>query len=127
MTEWLLCAALLLSLIDRLSHPMLNGLPVANAPAPGKRPLSAMSPTIVFDEAGDPFMITGSPGGNSIVGYVSKTLVAVLDWGATAQQASAAIAAAITLRSNSATRSASRGAVPPSPSSQSETAASAAF
>jgi len=47
-----------------------------------------MSPTIVFDQAGDPFMITGSPGGNSIIVYVSKTLVAVLDWGATAQQAS---------------------------------------
>ena len=33
-------------------------------------------------------MVTGSPGGNSIVGYVAKTLVAVLDWGATAQEAS---------------------------------------
>jgi gamma-glutamyltranspeptidase/glutathione hydrolase len=35
-------------------------------------------------------MVTGSPGGNSIVGYVSKTLVGVLDWGMTAQEASAA-------------------------------------
>ena len=67
----------------------LNGKPVANAPGPGKRPRSSMSPTIVFDEAGDLFMVTGSPGGNSIVGYVSKTLVAVLDWGKTAQEASA--------------------------------------
>ncbi|RYG30773.1 MAG: gamma-glutamyltransferase, partial [Burkholderiales bacterium] len=57
-------------------------------PGPGKRPRSSMSPTIVFDKAGDVFMITGSPGGNSIVGYVSKTLVAVLDWGKTAQEAS---------------------------------------
>ena len=48
-----------------------------------------MSPTIVFDKTGDVFMVTGSPGGNSIVGYVSKTLAAVLDWGATAQEASA--------------------------------------
>jgi gamma-glutamyltranspeptidase/glutathione hydrolase len=48
-----------------------------------------MSPTIVFDKQGDVFMVTGSPGGNSIVGYVSKTLVAVLDWGKTAQEASA--------------------------------------
>jgi len=39
-----------------------------------------MSPTIVFDKSGDVFMVTGSPGGNSIVGYVSKTLAAVLDW-----------------------------------------------
>jgi gamma-glutamyltranspeptidase/glutathione hydrolase len=76
-------------LTDFTRPPTLGGKPVANAPGPGKRPRSSMSPTIVFDEAGDPFMITGSPGGNSIVGYVSKTLVAVLDWGATAQQASA--------------------------------------
>ena len=47
-----------------------------------------MSPTIVFDSKGDVFMVTGSPGGNSIVGYVAKSLVAVLDWGKTAQEAS---------------------------------------
>jgi len=76
-------------LTDFTRPPTLGGKPVANAPGPGKRPRSSMSPTIVFDQAGDPFMITGSPGGNSIIGYVSKTLVAVLDWGATAQQASA--------------------------------------
>lgn len=76
-------------LTDFTRPPTLGGKPVANAPGPGKRPRSSMSPTIVFDKAGEPFMITGSPGGNSIVGYVSKTLVAVLDWGATAQEASA--------------------------------------
>jgi gamma-glutamyltranspeptidase/glutathione hydrolase len=75
-------------LTDFTRPPTLGGKSVANAPGPGKRPRSSMSPTIVFDQAGDPFMITGSPGGNSIIGYVSKTLVAVLDWGATAQQAS---------------------------------------
>ena len=48
-----------------------------------------MSPTIVIDGKGDVFMVTGSPGGNSIVGYVAKTLVAVLDWGKTAQEAAA--------------------------------------
>jgi gamma-glutamyltranspeptidase/glutathione hydrolase len=77
-------------LTDFSRPPVVNGKPVANAPGPGKRPRSSMSPTIVFDKAGDPFMITGSPGGNSIVGYVSKTLVGVLDWGMTAQEASAA-------------------------------------
>jgi len=76
-------------LTDFTRPPMLNGKPIANAPGPGKRPRSSMSPTIVFDAAGDVFMVTGSPGGNSIVGYVSKTLVAVLDWGRTAQEASA--------------------------------------
>ncbi|MBI1338885.1 gamma-glutamyltransferase [bacterium] len=67
----------------------IGGKPVANAPGPGKRPRSSMSPTIVFDGAGDLFMVTGSPGGNSIVGYVSKTLVGVLDWGVSAQEAAA--------------------------------------
>ncbi len=76
-------------LTDFTRPPALGGKPVANAPGPGKRPRSSMSPTIVFDEAGDVFMVTGSPGGNSIVGYVSKTLVAVLDWGRTAQEAAA--------------------------------------
>lgn len=75
-------------LTDFTRPPTLNGKPVANAPGPGKRPRSSMSPTIVLDKAGDVFMVTGSPGGNSIVGYVSKTLVAVLDWGKTAQEAS---------------------------------------
>ncbi len=32
-------------------------------------------------------MVTGSPGGNSIVAYVSKTLVGVLEWGKSAQEA----------------------------------------
>lgn len=76
-------------LTDFTRPPTLAGKPVANAPAAGKRPRSSMSPTIVFDRNGDVFMVTGSPGGNSIIGYVAKTLVAVLDWGATAQEASA--------------------------------------
>ena len=46
-----------------------------------------MSPTIVFDPDGELFMVTGSPGGNSIVAYVAKTLVGVLEWGKTAQEA----------------------------------------
>ncbi|MEM9740671.1 MAG: gamma-glutamyltransferase family protein, partial [Pseudomonadota bacterium] len=74
-------------LTDFARVPEINGVPVANAPAGGKRPRSSMSPTIVFDEAGDVVMVTGSPGGNSIVAYVSKTLVGVLDWGLSAQDA----------------------------------------
>lgn len=74
-------------LTDFALTPEVNGKPVANAPAAGKRPRSSMSPTLVFDEAGDLFMVTGSPGGNSIVAYVAKTLVGVLEWGLSAPEA----------------------------------------
>lgn len=74
-------------LTDFSFRPVIGGKPVANAPAPGKRPRSSMSPTLVFDGAGDLFMVTGSPGGNSIVGYVSKSLIGVLDWELSAQEA----------------------------------------
>ena len=67
--------------------PTKSGLPVANAVAPGKRPRSSMSPSMVFDKNGRLFMVTGSPGGNSIIAYVAKTIVAVLDWGKSAQEA----------------------------------------
>jgi gamma-glutamyltranspeptidase/glutathione hydrolase len=75
-------------LTDFTRPPVVGGKPVANAPGPGKRPRSSMSPTIVFDRQGGVFMVTGSPGGNSIVGYVARSLAAVLDWGRTAQEAS---------------------------------------
>ncbi|KAA5802169.1 gamma-glutamyltransferase [Alkalicaulis satelles] len=58
-----------------------------NAPEAGKRPRSSMSPTIVFDKNGAFVMATGSPGGNSIIAYTAKTLVAMLDWGLSAQEA----------------------------------------
>jgi len=58
-----------------------------NAPAPGKRPRSSMSPAIVFGPDGRFVLATGSPGGNSIIAYTAKTLVAMLDWGLTAQEA----------------------------------------
>ena len=74
-------------LTDFALSPDKNGLPVANAPAGGKRPRSSMSPTLVLDGEGDLVMATGSPGGNSIIAYVSKTLVGVLDWGLDAEAA----------------------------------------
>lgn len=64
-----------------------DGNLVANAVAPGKRPRSSMSPTIVLDEAHDFYLAVGSPGGSSIIAYVAKTLVGVLDWGLTPQEA----------------------------------------
>jgi gamma-glutamyltranspeptidase/glutathione hydrolase len=56
-----------------------EGKPVANAPAAGKLPLSAMSPTIVFDKNGNFLVSVGSPGGPAIINYVSQILVGMLD------------------------------------------------
>lgn len=75
-------------LTDFSSLPIdADGVAIANAVAPGKRPRSSMSPTIVVDEQGEFVMATGSPGGGSIIAYTAKTLVGVLDWGLSAQQA----------------------------------------
>ena len=64
----------------------VDGVPVANAVAPGKRPRSSMSPTIVMKD-GRPYMALGSPGGSQIIGYVAKTLIAHIDWGFDIQRA----------------------------------------
>ena len=61
-------------------RPTKNGDPVVNRPDGGKRPRSSMSPTIVFRPDGSLRLVVGSPGGIRIIGYVAKTLVAVLDW-----------------------------------------------
>lgn len=63
------------------------GLPIANAPAPGKRPRSSMAPLIVFNPDGEFLFTTGSPGGNSIIAYTAKTVVGMIDWGLTPQEA----------------------------------------
>lgn len=61
--------------------PQENGQPVANRVEPGKRPRSAMAPTLVFDrQSGELLATVGSPGGSQIIEYVSKSLVAMLDW-----------------------------------------------
>src|SRR5215475_2464040 len=50
----------------------------ANAPGPGKRPLSSMTPTIVLKD-GKPFLVTGSPGGSRIITAVLQVIVNVVD------------------------------------------------
>ncbi|WP_412547862.1 gamma-glutamyltransferase family protein [Pseudomonas sp. PDM05] len=61
--------------------PEEHGQPVANRVEPGKRPRSAMAPTLVFDRnSGELLAAVGSPGGSQIIEYVSKSLVAMLDW-----------------------------------------------
>lgn len=63
-----------------------DGVPIANALAPGKRPRSSMSPTIVMKD-GAPVLAIGSPGGSRIIGYTAKAVIAYLDWGMDVQQA----------------------------------------
>ena len=67
------------TLTDFSFQPVRDGLPVANAPAPGKLPLSAMSPTIVFDKNNHFLLSVGSPGGPAIIDYVAQTLSGILD------------------------------------------------
>ena len=67
--------------------PEEDGKPVANRVEPGKRPRSSMAPTLVFDAFGRLYAVVGSPGGSQIIGYVGKTLIALLDWKMDPQQA----------------------------------------
>ncbi len=74
-------------LTDFAFVPRHAGRPVANRLEPGKRPRSSMAPTMVFDPDGELMLVIGSPGGSRIIGYVARTLVAVLDWGLDIQEA----------------------------------------
>ncbi|HEV2334182.1 MAG TPA: gamma-glutamyltransferase [Stellaceae bacterium] len=71
--------------------PNLFGLVqgTANAIAPGKRPLSSMTPTIV-ERDGRPVLVLGSPGGPRIITAVMETLTNILDFGMAPQKAVAA-------------------------------------
>jgi gamma-glutamyltranspeptidase/glutathione hydrolase len=53
--------------------------PPPNAMAPGKRMLSTMVPTMVF-KGGKPWLVTGSPGGSTIIGTVLQVVVNVVDF-----------------------------------------------
>ena len=74
-------------LTDFSFEPTLNGRPVANAVAPGKAPRSSMTPMIVTDRNGELVLVIGSPGGSSIIGYVARTTIGILDWDLSPQAA----------------------------------------
>lgn len=65
-------------------YGLMQGEP--NAIAPGKRPLSSMSPTIVTRDA-KPVMVLGTPGGSRIPTAVLHTLINVIDYGMNIQEA----------------------------------------
>jgi gamma-glutamyltranspeptidase/glutathione hydrolase len=58
----------------------------ANLARPGKRMLSSMSPSIIAKD-GKLFMVTGSPGGRTIINTVTMTILNVIDFGMNAQEA----------------------------------------
>jgi len=76
------------SFVPREKAPDGSDAPVANRVQPGKRPLSSMAPTFVFDRAsGRLVALLGSPGGTWITLFVVKTLVGLLDWKMDVEQA----------------------------------------
>jgi gamma-glutamyltranspeptidase/glutathione hydrolase len=74
-------------LTDFTFAPEKNGAPVANRVEANKRPLSSMSPTIVYGPDGKPVLALGSAGGKRIIMHVTKTLIGVLDWDLPVEQA----------------------------------------
>jgi gamma-glutamyltranspeptidase / glutathione hydrolase len=77
-----------------LNNAMTNftGVPRPGQAAPnrmqgGKRPVTSMAPTIVFDQNGLPIAVGGSAGGGQIVDYISQTLVEILANGRTPSEA----------------------------------------
>jgi gamma-glutamyltranspeptidase/glutathione hydrolase len=66
--------------------------PIANRVQPLKRPRSSMAPTLIFKRRVDGSMgglwaVTGSPGGATIIQFVTKTVIGLVDWDLDAQQA----------------------------------------
>ena len=74
-------------LTDFSFRPEQGGAPVANQAGPRRRPRSSMAPTLVFDGNGEIKAAVGSPGGSSIIGYVAATLIGMLDWNLSPDQA----------------------------------------
>ncbi len=67
-------------LTDFSFAPDDGGKPAANRVEPGKRPLSSMAPTMVFDAQGRLVAVLGSPGGPRIINYVARAVLGVLEW-----------------------------------------------
>ena len=64
--------------MTNFSAPPRPGEVVANRMQPGKRPVTSMAPTIVFDHAGVPVLVGGSAGGGQIVDYVAQSMIEML-------------------------------------------------
>ncbi|UAB78439.1 gamma-glutamyltransferase [Erythrobacter sp. SCSIO 43205] len=74
-------------LTDFSMTPEVDGKPVANRVQGGKRPRSSMAPTIVFDEKGEVVLVIGAAGGPTIPVQVARSIIGVLDFGMSAEDA----------------------------------------
>jgi gamma-glutamyltranspeptidase / glutathione hydrolase len=74
-------------LTDFSFAPEAEGAPVANRVESGKRPMSAMSPTIVYGPDGRVRLVVGAAGGPTIIAQVAKAIIGVIDWRMSAQEA----------------------------------------
>lgn len=74
-------------LTDFSLEPVIDGKPAANAVAPRKAPRSSMSPSIITDKDGELVMVAGSMGGSTIIASVARSIIGVIDWKQTPQEA----------------------------------------
>ncbi len=74
-------------LTDFSFTPVENGRPVANRVEGGKRPRSSMAPTVVYSADGRLLLVLGAAGGSTIPAQVAKTLIGVIDWRLSLQDA----------------------------------------
>jgi gamma-glutamyltranspeptidase/glutathione hydrolase len=86
--SWLMVDGFVLNdALTNFSNAPPPGQTRANQMAPGKRPVTSMTPTIVFDEQGRPVLVGGSAGGGQIVDYVAASLIEMLAAGRTPAEA----------------------------------------
>lgn len=74
-------------LTDFSLNPMIDNKLVLNRAQPNKRPRSAMSPTMLFNQDNELKLVVGSPGGSRIINYVAQTIINVVDFGMDIQSA----------------------------------------
>ena len=77
------------SLRAQLDAEREGGPPPPNSMQPGRRPVSSMAPTMLVRD-GRPWLVTGSPGGNTIPGTIVQTIINVVDFGMNVAEATMA-------------------------------------
>ncbi len=74
-------------LTDFSTRPERDGVPVANRVEANKRPRSSMSPTVVYDPEGKPFLAVGAAGGPTIPIQTARAIMGVIDFGLSLDEA----------------------------------------